>query len=482
MNGARRLVQVSKGIKILATIGPASISPEVVREMIRNGVSGFRINMAFGNPETWSSYVKNIREASVELDTVVSIIADIPGPQVRTGEFQVIEVKKGDIVYLTRAEQDKQSGEVVEIPVHPEQVFDVLEPGDTILYGDGEVELSVLEVSNDRARCLVKNHGVLKPGKKIVVLGKELPTGFLSDRDVELVKYSCSENLSYIALSYVRSELDVQFVRDLLTQFNCDVGIISKIETPSGVRNAGRIADLSDAILIARGDLGVHFPIEDIPLLQEQITRISVEKNKPVIVATDILDSMIENNRPSRSDVVGLYNIVHSLADAILLTNETAIGKYPVEAVKWARIIADTAYKNTPPVLIEQSRKTIKPTTLLEKYVQGLVYLAESLDGVILVYTKTGRTPPLISKLRPRTRVYVGSWNRKLLEKYTIYYGVNTVDLSSKLTEQDDYEKGVEELYVKTRDQGYLKPGDVVIKSYAKRGVNVHEIRVEVVI
>ncbi len=482
MSSLRRFVQMSRGVKVLATIGPATADLESVKEMIRSGVSGFRINMAFGNPETWSAYVKNIREASAELDAVVSVIGDIPGPQVRTGNFTTIEVKKGDVVQLTRAKSTQSSEGSAEIPVNPGEVFDVLEPGDVILYGDGEVELRVLEVDADHVKCLVKNPGVLKPGRKIVILGKELPTGFLSDRDLELVKYACDENFTYIALSYVRNEQDVQFVKDLLTQLNCDTGIISKIETPSGVRNANKIADLSDAILIARGDLGVHFPIETIPLLQEQIIKISVEKNKPVIVATDILDSMIENNRPSRSDVVGLYNIVHSLADAILLTNETAIGKYPVDSVKWARVIADTAFKNMSPVVVEQSRKLIKPTTLLEKYVQGLLYLAESLEGVVLAYTKTGRTVPLISKLRPRVLVFVGSWSRKLLEKYAIYYGVNPVDLSMKLTEQDDYEKGVEELYSKTREQGYLKPGDVVIKSYAKRGVNVHEIRVEVVI
>jgi len=445
--------------------------------MIRSGVSGFRINMSFGNPEIWGSYVNCVLKASSELDVIVSIIGDIPGPQIRSGDFEPIKVKKGDIVTLSTGPSNKGV-----IPVMRKEFFEVLKPGDTVLYGDGDVELRVIEVNNESAKCIVASSGVILPGKKVVVPGKEASLPFLDENQVQLIEYICRKEFTYIALSYVRDEQDVLLVRDILSRYSCnDVGVISKIETPSGVRNSEKISKVSDAILVARGDLGVHFPIEKLPVLQEQVTKLAISLGKPVIVATDILESMIEGGRPSRSDVIGIYNIVYSLADAILLTNETAVGKNPVDAVRWAKIVVDAAFENMPTILTDQVRRNIKSQSLLEKYVYGLVSLAESLEGPILIYTKSGRTIPLISKLRSRVPVIVGSWNRKLLEKYTVYYNIHPVDISREVTELDEHEKGVHELFTKLKSKGYLKPGEVVVKSYAKPGLNVHEIRVEVV-
>lgn len=469
-------------IKVIATIGPSSNNYEVIYDLIKHGVSGFRINFAFGNPSEWHNIVENIRKASRELDTIVSIMGDIPGPQTRTENTEAITVKKGDFITITlESKKQEFQGEKI-LVVSKRELFDILTPGDTILYGDGEVEMRVVEFSRDYAKCLVVTPGVLKPGRKIVVPRKDLPTGFLTSSDIELIKYACSEEFTYIALSYVRSEKDVLLVRDLLAQLNCSTGVISKIETRGGFSNLEKIVEASDAILVARGDLGVHFPIELIPVLQDKIIKTTVKHGKPVIVATDILESMIENNRPSRSDVVGLYNIVHSLADAILLTSETAIGKYPVETIKWAKTIISAALNNLPHSTLEEFRKELTAESLMEKYAQGLIHLAESLHGTIIAYTKTGNIIPLLSRYRPLIPVYMGSWNRKLLEKSTIYYGVNPVDLSSKLVESDDYEKGVEEVYSKLKTIGYLKIGDIVVKSYSKRGINIHEIRVEIVV
>ncbi|MEM4881225.1 MAG: pyruvate kinase [Desulfurococcaceae archaeon] len=471
---------MSKGIKVLATIGPSSANMDAIKGMIRYGASGFRINMSFGDADTWNTYIDYVRGAASEFDAVISLMGDVPGPQIRSGDFKPFNVQKGEIVTFRGASRPGAS--TAEVPVSRRELFEVLEPGDTILYGDGDVELRVIEAGGDYANCIVTAPGTFIPGKKVVVLGKEVPLPFLDEKQLALVKYICEKKFTYIALSYVRNEQDVLLVKDLLNQYGCsDVGIISKIETPSGVKNAERVSKVSDAVLIARGDLGVHFPIETVPILQEQITKLATELGKPVIIATDILESMIESGRPSRSDVVGIYNVVYSLADAVLLTNETAVGKHPVEAVKWARIVADTAFENMPGVLTDQLRKHIKPQSLLEKYVHGLVSFAESLEGSIIAYTKTGRTVPLISRLRPRVPVYVGSWNRRLLEKYTVYYNVHPIDVSMQLTETDDYEKGVQELYLKARSKGYLRPGEVIVKSYVKPGLNVHEIRVEII-
>ena len=468
----------SSRVKILATIGPSSASFDIVKNMIRNNTSGFRMNMAFGDPDTWSNYLKIIREASLQLDTVVSVIGDIPGPQIRSGVFNAFEARKGDVVYFVNNKQTSEK----EVPVLYSEFYEILEPGDTILYGDGEVESRALEVDAGRAKCMVTAPGVFKPNKKVIVVGKEYSLPFPSSRDLEVLRYACENEFTYVALSYVRSSRDLSLVKDLLKRYSCDIGLISKIETISSVRNLKEIVELSDAILVARGDLGVHFPIEKLPLIQEQIVVEASTRGRPVIIATDILDSMVEASRPSRSNVIGLYNVVHSLVDAVLLTNETAIGKHPLEAVRWARIILETARRSQSSIVVEEYRKGIKPNTLLEKYVQGLVSLAESLDATILAYTKTGRIAPLISRLRPRVSVYVGSWSRRLLEKYTIYYGIMPVDLSTQLTEQDEYEKGVQELYSKARSKNYITPGEIIVKSYSKPRLNIHEITVETIV
>jgi pyruvate kinase len=468
--------------KILATIGPASSSYEVIYELIKHGVSGFRINFAFGNPDTWRTYVKLVREASEGIGSVVSIIGDIPGPQIRTSVQEPFNVSRGEFVALALVGTQPPISGVKTIYVDRSELFEMLKPGDVVFYGDGEVELRVVESNTNYAKCIVTSPGFVRSGKKLAVQGKELPTSFLTPQDLELIKFACSENLTYIALSYVRDHRDVLLVKDILHRLNFDMGIISKIETPSGVSNVEKIVEVSDAILVARGDLGVHFPLEQIPILQDRIINISIVRRKPVIVATDILESMIENPRPSRSDVVGIYNIIYSLADALLLTNETAIGRHPVDVVKWARAIVNAAASHYREASnISDLRKKLPCESLIEKYIHGVVQLAESLDAKIIAYTKTGRIIPLISSERPRVPVYVGTFNKRIAERATIFYGICPLDLSKNLTELDDYEKGVEEVYKLLRRANAIRIGDIVLKSYSKRGADLYEIRVEVV-
>ncbi|QOR94614.1 pyruvate kinase [Thermosphaera chiliense] len=460
-------------VKILATLGPSSGDFETVRRMIREGASGFRINYAHGDARTWDLYVKIVREASAELGETVSVIGDLPGPQVRSGDFEGFSVTRGDQVRLEHA---STSSGARTIPVPVRELFISLEPGDVVLYGDGEISLRVLSVDEHSSTLLVLNDGVVKPRKKIVVQGKEISLPMLSGRDVELLNHAVSNQLTYVALSYVRSSRDVELVRNMLRGRSFQPRVIAKIETRSAYLNLKEIAESSDAVLVARGDLGLHFPLEEIPLIQKNIVSVADSLGKPSIVATQVMESMIENPRPSRSDVVDVYNSVYDMVDAVMLTNETAVGKYPVETVKWTRRIIETAESRLDPAIPQRSRRV--GTGLMEKYAHGLLSLAESLNAKILVYTKGNTVPPLISKHRPLVPVYVGTSSKVIAEALTIYYGLTPVNLGGAGGDMD-YEKGVEELYRVVREKRLIDIGDVVVKAYVKSGTGVHEIIIE---
>ena len=298
----------------------------------------------------------------------------------------------------------------------------------------------------------------------------------LSGRDMELLNHVVSNQLTYIALSYVRSPRDIELVKNLLRNKSFKPRIIAKIETRSAYLNLREIAESADAVLVARGDLGLHFPLEEVPLIQKNIVAVANSLGKPSIVATQVMESMIDNPRPSRSDVVDVYNSVYDMVDAVMLTNETAVGKYPVETVKWTRRIIETAESRQDPVIAHRSRRM--GGGLREKYAHGLLSLAESLNAKILVYTKGNTVPPLISKHRPLVPVYVGSSSKTIAEALTIYYGLTPIDLGGS-GEDMDYEKGVEELYRVARERRLVDIGDVVVKAYVKSGTGVHEIIIE---
>ncbi|ADV65533.1 pyruvate kinase [Desulfurococcus mucosus DSM 2162] len=462
-------------VKIIATLGPSSRDHDVVKKMVREGAAGFRINCAHGDEADWLEYVKIVREVSSELDQAIPLILDTPGPQVRSGDFQEFKVVRGDKV-LFSMDPDAKEGKHIVVPAR--EFYSAASIGDTILYGDGEVSFRVSEVGEGFVEALALNEGVVKPRKKVVVEGKEYDVLFPSETDRRVFKFSSEVKASFVALSYVRRQRDVEVARDILAKHGWVPGLIAKIETRSGFNNMGEIIRLVDGVMVARGDLGLHFPLEELPLIQERIVREAVRQGRVVIVATEVLESMIENPRPSRSDVVDLYNSVKDLVDAVLFTNETAVGKYPVEVVKWARKIIDAAESSLSTALVSEYRSSIEARDLLDKYVQGLVLLAESLGGVIVGYSRSGRMPTLLSKYRPQIRIYVGVGDKLLAEKLSLRYGLNIVDMSRLISGEDEYERGVRKLLETLVGKGHVRPGDIVVETYAKPRDNMHEIRI----
>jgi pyruvate kinase len=467
-------------VKILATIGPSSGKYEVLSRLIQEGVDGFRINFSHGEPSQWDEWVKIVRELSEEYERDVLIIGDLPGPQVRIGELPPQEVKAKDNVKLIFSEKTQEE-KVIPIPIR--KVFEVLELGDTILIDDGRLILRVLDVRESEADAIVLNDSQLLPHKTLVVFGKEIDLPVLTDRDLELVKYSVSRNLTYLAISFVRRANDIVTVKNIINNLSGELGLIAKIETRSGVRNLKEIIEASDAIIIARGDLGMHYSLEELPALQRRIAREAMIIGKPSIVATQLLETMVNYPRPSRSEVVDVVNAVYDLVDALLLTDETAIGKYPVEAVKWLKRIINSAETSIIRNRIQSIRDNLLLRSLREKYALGLTLLAEKINAKILLYTKTNTIPPAISRFRPQVPVYVGTVDKKIAEKLSIYYGLKPYTLKQvPTTKHLDYEQGVRLLYNYLKNKEEITYGEIIAEAYGRRETEIHEIKIRQVL
>ncbi len=465
-------------VKILVTLGPSISDYNVIRKLIEEGVSGFRINYIHGSPNEWDEWIKMVREASEELDKVVSIIGDIPGPQIRIGDFTAFEVKARDKIILFYGGKSEER----KIPIPHKKLFEVLEIGDTILLDDGKVILKTIEVGEDYAETIALNSAIIYPRKKIVISGKEIDLPLFSDRDIELIKFSVSRNINYLAFSFIRSASDLSVIRDILSRLGGEQGVIAKIETRSSVYDFDNIVEKADAILIARGDLGLHLDLEKLPIIQRSITRKTVSRGKPCIVATQLLESMVNYPRPTRSEVVDVMNAVYDMVDALLLTNETAIGKYPIESVKWLKKIIEVAESSLEKRVIDEFRDSLEYNSLRDKHAIGLTLLGEKVNAKILIYTKTGTLPPYISRVRPQIAVYVGAGNKKIAERFTIYYGLNPYYIKPPTDKPLDYDEGVKLLFTKLRESGELRYGEVVVEAYGRKELGIHEIKIRQVI
>ncbi len=465
--------------KIIVTLGPSTSEYDIIKKILAEDVSGVRINYSHGDKKTWSEWINIVREVSEELDKTVSIIGDIPGPQIRIGDFKPYFVKAKDTVTLFYGEQSSESRK---IPVPVRKFFESIDVGDQILLDDGKVLLRIINVTSDEAEAIVLNDTEILPHKKIVVSGKEVDLPFLTQRDVDLIRYSIENNIDYIAVSFVRKASDLDIVKEIISRYNGKQGLIAKIETRSSVNGLNSIIEKADSILIARGDLGLHFSLEKIPLIQERVARKAILSSKPCILATQLLESMTYRPRPSRSEVVDVMNAVYNMVDALLLTNETAVGKYPLETVKWLKKIIEVAENHISNNTVENIRKELDYSDLRDKYALGLTLFAEKINAKILIYTRSGTLPPRISRVRPQIPIYVGTNNEYIARKLSLYYGFKPYYLKQYSDKQLDYEEGVEKLYDYLKEHDMIQYGETIVEAYGRSGAGIYEIKVRHVI
>ncbi|NAY89465.1 MAG: pyruvate kinase [Desulfurococcales archaeon] len=453
-------------MKTIVTMGPSTGSKEVVKALAEAGTDGFRINFSHGSMEIWSEYVNYITDAERELGKPLSLIGDLQGPNPRIGDILIGEINfvPGEKIHFTFGTMSKNK----EIPVPYREFFDIVKPGDTILMSDGAISLKILSVDEGEAVAAAETSGTISSRKSFAIKGKKLYLPYVTPHDIECLKFAASYNFSHIMASIVENQGNIAELRGITSKlFRDPPEIYSKIETEEGYNNLEKIINVSDGIVVARGDLGSHFPMEILPKVQKEIIRNSRKLGKPVVVATQLLSSMIESTTPTRSEVVDIYNAVLEGADALMLTNETAVGKHPVEAVSWLKKISKEA------ITIYKEDKALLEDSLFHRFAFGLTSLSESLRAKILVYTKSGLTGKIISAYRPEKGFFAGVPNVNIARKLALYWGA-----SPAVIEAQSYDDGLLKLRELLRTDGIIKNGDILIETFRFKEGEMHSLRI----
>ena len=419
-----------KSTKIIATLGPASSSAEVMEELIKNGVNLFRLNFSHGTHREHEAKIKLIREVEAKTGVSVGIIQDLQGPKIRLGELaEDIFLKKGEEITLALKG---------DIPVQY-NIFPHLTVGDRIFINDGLVLLKVLETGKESAKCSVATPGKISTHKGLNLPDTHIADAGFTEKDKEDLMFGLKNSVDFVALSFVQKPIDIEKLRSYFPKTNAPK-IIAKIETQQAVNNLKEIIDVSDAIMVARGDLAIEVGQEEVPILQRDMIALAKLCSKPVIVATQMLESMITNAQPTRAEVSDVATAVLDDADCIMLSGETAAGAYPVEAVAFMTKIAKRVEKHKTDTELSDPSQTYL-THLTEKTVaiaQAATLMSLRLNASCIVnVTSSGFTASQIANYRPRTPIIVASDNERVVRQLTLTYGVHPI-LIKKIVDNDE--------------------------------------------
>ncbi|GAA4220048.1 pyruvate kinase [Sagittula sp. NFXS13] len=413
-----------RNVKIVATLGPASSTYEMIRALHEAGADVFRLNMSHGTHEEIEERHKIIRQVERDLDSPIGILADLQGPKLRVGEF---ENGSEELEWGTsfRLDLDETPGtqKRVQLP-HPE-IFAALEPGSHLLVNDGKIRLRVTDCSKEHADCTVEAGGTISNRKGVNVPDVVLPLAALSEKDRKDLEFSCALGIDWLALSFVQRAEDVEEARELA---GGRAAILAKIEKPSAVEHFDAILAASDGIMVARGDLGVELPVHSVPPIQKRLVRKCRAAAKPVIVATQMLESMIESPMPTRAEVSDVSGAIYEGTDAVMLSAESAAGQYPIEAVSTMHNVA-VSVENDPTYreVIEASRSAARHT-IADGIVAAAREIAETTDiKAICCFTSSGTTAALTSRERPRVPIIAMTPQRGTARRLTLHWGVQCV-------------------------------------------------------
>lgn len=455
--------------KIIATLGPASSKYEIIEELIRNGVDVFRLNFAHGTLEQKKELIKMIRKAEEDLDTYVSIMADIPGRGPRIGTVPKRYLNRNEKVVMVFGE--KQSDNPHIIPVPDTSLLEIINTGDEILLADGRIIVRVDRILENELEGTIISDGEIRANVSITIRNRPLLSPALTERDKEFVKFAVKNDVDYIALSFVQSRKDIKDLKNYMRSLNSyDIKVISKIENKPAIMNLNAIINESDAVLIARGDLGVQLSLEEIPYLENLIINRSLRNGKPVILATQVLESMIESPVPTRAEIMDIATAVEKGVDAIMLSGETAIGKHPIQAVSWLRRVIEKteSYTSFPRTEIP------KDSPIYVKFNRSIVSMAEYLDAKIVAYTTRGFTAMIVSSFRPRQDIIAISNNKKTVRQLKLLWGVYPMYI-------DRDKVGLQDLGDSVISNKIAKPGNRLVITLGWRSElgRVQEVRIE---
>ena len=415
--------------KIVCTIGPASEPPQILEALIRSGMNVARLNFSHGTHEEHLRKIQTIRQISERLKQTVAILQDLGGPKIRIGLIQEggTELKRGKEFFLTN---EKVVGDAqrasVNYPTLPKEV----KPGDKILLADGTIELQVLESDGKNIRCQVMVGGILTSHKGMNFPTRSIRISPFTEKDHEDLLFGIKQGVDLVALSYVKEKADIEGVKKILKQESSDVPVIAKIERKEALENIDKIISISDGIMVARGDLGVETPIERIPNVQKMLIRKANAAAKPVITATQMLRSMVDHTQPTRAEVTDVVNAIYDGTDAVMLSEETATGQFPVEAFQMMAKIAQSAEEEFPHNLF-LSKETEERVNLQQAISHAASLLAEEVKAsVIVTPTESGSTTRRVSRLRPRQPILALSQHLPTVRRLNLCWGVYPVLVS----------------------------------------------------
>ncbi|WP_042164971.1 pyruvate kinase [Paenibacillus gorillae] len=446
--------------KIVCTIGPSSESLENTKKLINAGMNVARLNFSHGDFEEHGNRIKNIRLANQELGTSVAVLLDTKGPEIRLGKLkeEPIELVQGDTIALTTEEI---LGDRTRIPVTYDNLPNDVTIGSTILIDDGLIGLTVEEVKGTEIICRIVNNGPIKSKKGVNVPGVNISLPGITEKDANDIIFGIGQGVDFIAASFVRKASDVLEIRELLERHNAShIQIISKIENQQGVDNLDEILEVSDGLMVARGDLGVEIPAEEVPLVQKSMISKCNRAGKPVITATQMLDSMQRNPRPTRAEASDVANAIFDGTDAIMLSGETAAGKYPTESVQTMARIAERAEAALEYREIFKKQASAQQTTVTEAISQAVANSALDLNAkAIVTSTQSGFTARMVSKYRPKSPIIAVTNDEKVMKRLALIWGVTPVLGANAQTTDEMVEIAVEG----AQSTGLIALGDTIV-------------------
>lgn len=450
-----------KKTKIVCTIGPASEERSIFKQLVENGLNVARLNFSHGSHEEHLGRIDMIKSVREELGAPVAIMLDTKGPEIRTGKFSVpvVTLIEGQTFTLTTEEflgtQEKCQISYVGLPQ------DVV-PGDKILIDDGLIELEVKSTTDTDIETVVLNAGDVKNNKGVNVPGVKINLPAITEKDKGDIIFGIKNDIDFIAASFIRKEADVLEIRKILEENGGDdIHIISKIENQEGVDNLSEILNVSDGLMVARGDLGVEIPTEQVPLAQKTMIRMCNLEGKPVITATQMLDSMIRNPRPTRAETTDVANAIYDGTDAIMLSGETAAGKYPVEAVKTMALIAKTTEDSLDYTkILREKARSITEQGVTFAVSHATCTTANDLEAAAIVTaTASGFTARKVAKFRPKAPIIASCTNEKVRRKINLVWGVFSLFTEEATSTDQIFNSSVEQ----AKANGYIKPGDLIV-------------------
>ena len=447
--------------KIICTIGPATESVETIVKLTRNGMNIARLNMSHGSNRVKKDVIRNIRKAEKIIGYPIPVIADLCGPKLRLGDIdEPFELTEGEEIILTSEDVKGKRGKVS--TTYKNLPSDIMK-GNPVLINDGLIKLVVIDTNGKDVKCKVIHGGLMQSRKGMNLPGTKLSIPLITEKDKEDIDFGIENGADFFAMSFVSSSLDIKELKAILLRKSSSIPVIAKIERPEAVDDIDGICDVSDAVMIARGDLGVEVDPEDVPLIQKAIITTCIKKNTPVITATQMLESMITSSRPTRAEASDVANAVLDGTDAVMLSAETSVGKYPVETVSIMKRIcmkAEAKESDIHKTRLRKSRNENPADSFVNTMTRAACTVAVDINAAaIIVITRTGKTARSLSKYRIKTPILAFVDHVETIKLLTPVWGVKG-ELIDNMSDTDTTLKRAKELALQLN---YLKKGDSVV-------------------